>query len=370
VTAPAAPPAPATEAERDAETSQAAAAQPTAGEQPIVAKALGGEQQGEEQQADASEGAAEPEQQRVAEPTAAMAMAGTTRLAPNASAVGGSEAQERAATDVSGPATVAARAAGSAVRSPTPPAPAGIAAVGAASVGAAAAGASAGGATAAGPARVARPAAPQRPATGSGRGDGGRPGDMASRARATGDPRARSPRVQGPPFLQEERRSAGRTTALIVGGVVFGVAVLVGILLSLGGGSSHPSSATTASQGKAGRHHRTHHARTSGAAASPAETAVVVLNATGTTGLAHRISGNLQQSGYTQAAALSAQPAARSTSVVEYSEGHRTEAEHVGQTLGIGEVAPLESAVAGQVGAATVVVIAGADQAALGGGEG
>ncbi len=179
--------------------------------------------------------------------------------------------------------------------------------------------------------------------------------------------------MQGPPFLQEERRATGRTTALIVGGVVFGVAVLVGVLLSVGGGSSNSNKAsTTASHRTSGRHGRSkHHAHASGGAvAGPGETQVVVLNATTTTGLAHRISGNLQQSGYTQAAALDAQPAGRSTSVVQYAEGHKPEAEHVAQTLGIGETAPLESALAGQVGSATVVVIAGADQAALGGGEG
>jgi hypothetical protein len=153
---------------------------------------------------------------------------------------------------------------------------------------------------------------------------------------------------------------------------VFGVAVLVGVLLSVGGGSSNSNTAsTTASHRTSGRHgHSKRRARASGAVAGPAETQVVVLNATATTGLAHRISGNLQQSGYAQAAALNAQPAGRSTSVVQYTEGHRPEAEHVAQTLGIGEVAPLESALAGQVGSATVVVIAGADQAALGGGEG
>jgi hypothetical protein len=174
--------------------------------------------------------------------------------------------------------------------------------------------------------------------------------------------------MQGPPFLQEER-SAGRTTSLIVGGVVFGVAVLVGVLLSLGGGGSHPSAgASTASHtSSSGRHAaRSHHAHTSAAVASPAETQVVVLNGTETNGLAHHLSTNLQQSGYTQSSALDAHPAARSTSVVQYTEGHRTEAQHVAQTLGIGQVEPLEGAVASLAGSATVVVIAGADQAALG----
>lgn len=174
--------------------------------------------------------------------------------------------------------------------------------------------------------------------------------------------------MQGPPFLQEER-SAGRTTALIVGGVVFGVAVLVGVLLSLGGGGGHPSAAnTTAAHKSSAGHHaaRAHHTHTSAAVASPAETQVVVLNGTETTGLAHRLSTNLQQSGYTQSAALDAHPAAHATSVVQYTEGHRAEAREVAQTLGIGQVEALESGLGPLVGSATVVVVAGADQAALG----
>jgi hypothetical protein len=103
---------------------------------------------------------------------------------------------------------------------------------------------------------------------------------------------------------------------------------------------------------------------------SPAETHVVVLNSTETTGLAHQLSANLRQSGYAQSAALDGHPTLRSTSVVEYAGGHRTEALHVGQTLGISQVQPLEGAIAPLVGSATVVVIAGSDQAAtLGGGE-
>jgi hypothetical protein len=175
--------------------------------------------------------------------------------------------------------------------------------------------------------------------------------------------------VQGPPFLQEER-SPGRTTALIVGGVVVGVAVLVGVLLSLGGGGSSPSKTTGSGASRSassGAHRRGSHHGHAHAAVSPAETHVVVLNGTETTGLAHRISANLQQSGYTQSAALDARPAGRSTSVVEYASGHNTEAQHVAQTLGIAQVQPLESAVTPLVEGATVVVIAGADQAALGG---
>ena len=51
--------------------------------------------------------------------------------------------------------------------------------------------------------------------------------------------------------------------------------------------------------------------------------------------------------------------------MVEYASGHRTEAQHVGQTLGIGEVMPMEGAVASVVNGTSVVVIAGADKESL-----
>jgi hypothetical protein len=276
-------------------------------------------------------------------PAAAAAVAAGSKVAHGATAL--SEAAESPVAGVSAPATAAARAAGAPARSPVAPTPARAVAA----------------------PRAARPAAPPRPGAAPPRGAPGQPpaGAGASRpaaARGGG-------RVQGPPFLQEER-SPGRTTALIVGGVVFGVAVLVGVLLSFGGGgsSNKGTGATTERSASSGRHAgRARRAHAPAATVSPGETRVVVLNGTETTGLAHRISTNLQQSGYTQSTALDSRPGGRAASVVEYAEGHRTEAQHVSQTLGIAQVQTLEGAVAPLVGTATVVVIAGADQAALGG---
>jgi LytR cell envelope-related transcriptional attenuator len=155
-----------------------------------------------------------------------------------------------------------------------------------------------------------------------------------------------------------------KTTLLIVGGVVVGVAVLAGVLLSLGGGSHNSPSSSTASSHLASSGGGARHSAHSGVAA-PGETHVVVLNATEANGLAHRLAEHLRQGGYAQAAALEANPpSGRSTSVVEYTSGHHSEAQRIAQTLGVGETAPLESAIAPLVGSATVVVIAGADQAA------
>ena len=166
----------------------------------------------------------------------------------------------------------------------------------------------------------------------------------------------------GPKFLVEEEPSSRKTVALIAGGVVVGVVVLAAILLSGGSGSNSPGTRYTA--GQLDREWR----RATGTSSwsSPAETHVIVLNATEADGLAHKLAGNLRQSGYGLALASSAKPpSARSTSVVEYASGHRTEAQHVGKTLGIGEVTPMEGAVASLVNGTSVVVIAGADKESL-----
>lgn len=159
---------------------------------------------------------------------------------------------------------------------------------------------------------------------------------------------------------------------------VLAAAAAIALVLSSGGGSSHAKSAATASTStvaNAGGTHAKAHRRASTtastkaapAAANPAETNVAVLNGTETTGLAHRVSGALQQRGYSQAAALNGRPpGANQTSVVEYASGHQAEAQGVARSLAVTQVQPIEAAVASLAGAAKVVVIVGADKAATG----
>jgi hypothetical protein len=162
---------------------------------------------------------------------------------------------------------------------------------------------------------------------------------------------------------------------LIVGGVIVGVAVLVVALTSLGGGSSNGhGSAGATSTGATRKAHlgadgKTH-GEASAPAASPAETHVVVLNGTNTTGLAHKLSANLQQSGYSQSQALDGTPpGAHPATVVEYAPGHRADAMHVAQALEVTRILPIEPAVSSLAGSATVVVVAGLDKATPGSGE-
>ena len=92
---------------------------------------------------------------------------------------------------------------------------------------------------------------------------------------------------------------------------------------------------------------------------------MAVLNGTQTTGLAHDVSGTLRQSGYTQAIALNGQPPGENrVTVVEYTHGHRADAEGVARTLSVTDVKLMESATASLSGSATVVVVVGLDKAA------
>jgi hypothetical protein len=158
---------------------------------------------------------------------------------------------------------------------------------------------------------------------------------------------------------------------VIVGGVVIGVAALVFALTSLGGSSS--GTAATTSTSATGKHASKAHGKSSSArssskpaagAASPTETSVAVLNGTETSGLAHRISEQLHQGGYSQATALNGRPpGANQVTVVEYASGHRADAAGVASALGVGQAQPMEATVSSLAGSATVVVIVGLDKA-------
>jgi LytR cell envelope-related transcriptional attenuator len=150
------------------------------------------------------------------------------------------------------------------------------------------------------------------------------------------------------------------------------VAVVAVVALSSSGSSSPKSSATatgrtaaSTSKARTPAHKRSTKHTSTAHVGNPAETLVTVLNGTETAGLAHRVSGELQQHGYSQASAVSGTPpGAHQATVVQYASGHQGEAEGVAHTLGVSQVLPLESAVASLAGTGQVVVIVGAEQAA------
>ncbi len=117
--------------------------------------------------------------------------------------------------------------------------------------------------------------------------------------------------------------------------------VLAAILLSGGGGSNSPSTATTAHSTASGGHHG--HA----VVASPAETHVIVLNATEAEGLGAQAGGEPAPERIHAGGRLEREASKRPLDLggrVRERASHRSAAR--GQTLGIGEVTPMEGAVA------------------------
>ena len=143
------------------------------------------------------------------------------------------------------------------------------------------------------------------------------------------------------------------------------------LLLRGGSGTSHSAavgSSDVTAAGKSGHAQGKQaagksHSSSSGAGAS-AQMNVVVLNGTATTGLAHRVSGELRQSGFARANALAGSPpGANQVTVVEYAGGHRADAAKVARSLGVAQPQPMEATVASLSGSAAVVVIVGLDRA-------
>jgi hypothetical protein len=156
----------------------------------------------------------------------------------------------------------------------------------------------------------------------------------------------------------------------MIAGALLVVAAAVFVATSLGGSSGKPRAHTTStSLAPAGTstHSSSHHAKASGhaGAANAAEINVAVLNGTETTGLAHRLAGELQKLGYSQAAPLSGRPPGSSqATLVQYASGHKSDAEGVARSLSVTNVAPMEAGVSSLAGSATVAVVVGADRAA------
>lgn len=144
--------------------------------------------------------------------------------------------------------------------------------------------------------------------------------------------------------------------------------VVVVAVIAFAGGSGGGASATTAKTSTVAKTHTTpatSTTSTSSATPAAAETSVTVLNATETSGLAHRVAANLQQDGFSQAKAESGQPPGNGqVTVVEYAQGDKASAEAVAHSLSVTQVQPMEAAVANLANSAKVVVIVGADQAA------
>lgn len=157
----------------------------------------------------------------------------------------------------------------------------------------------------------------------------------------------------------------------MIGVGVLAILALILVLATKGSSSpTKPSTSTSANSGSVTQtstgasHHKPSSKTKQAKATPPAETSVVVLNGTEQTGLAHRISSELQQSGYSQADALDGRPpGANEATVVEYASGHQADAAGVAKSLAVSHVEPMEQAVAVLAGSAKVVVVVGTDKA-------
>jgi hypothetical protein len=186
---------------------------------------------------------------------------------------------------------------------------------------------------------------------------------------------AASPRRAGVGRLGQVRRTRGTLTALIVAGVVAVAVVIVVAVTLLGGGSPSKPAATTIT-GTGTATHKSGSKTPVAAAGNPATLKVAVINGTSAStspieGLAARLSGTLRQNGYGEARYLNVHPAtAVSKSTIYYGVGHQADAQEVAQVLGIGAVAPMTTTSRRLAGAATVLVMAGADQGDVSGTSG
>jgi LytR cell envelope-related transcriptional attenuator len=144
------------------------------------------------------------------------------------------------------------------------------------------------------------------------------------------------------------------------------------VVFALGGGSAHRNATSPPETGSRRTHSHSsrsaHSSHLPAGAAARGETSVTVLNGTETTGLAHRTASQLQQDGYSRATAVSGQPpGSNQTTAVEYSSGHKADAEGIAQALGVTQTQPLESTVAALAPSASVVVVVGQDKASTSG---
>jgi hypothetical protein len=171
---------------------------------------------------------------------------------------------------------------------------------------------------------------------------------------------------------ERSRRTSSRRRVVVAVATLIALAAVLVAVFALGGSSAKhnatsppvTSSHTSHSRRSSGKHA----ARLPAGAAPRSETSVTVLNGTEKTGLAHRVSAQLQTDGYSRATALSGQPpCSNQATVVEYSSGHQADAEGVAQALGVTQTQALESAVAALAPAASVVVVVGQDEASTSG---
>jgi hypothetical protein len=152
-----------------------------------------------------------------------------------------------------------------------------------------------------------------------------------------------APERAAPVTPPARRRAGGRVVAAAV--AVAGLLVLGGVALLTGGGS------------------RTRAPEPKRAAVKPAKVTVAVLNATTVPGLAARLRDEIAAAGFKKGSIDDFSDKQLPESVIQYAPGHQAEAKAVSRELGVSRREPVTAGTRALAGAATVIVIAGADKA-------
>jgi hypothetical protein len=146
------------------------------------------------------------------------------------------------------------------------------------------------------------------------------------------------------------RLGARNATVAVVGLFVLGGAAASGVTQLAGGSDSSGHNAPS----KPKRH---------GSGVKPGNVTVAVLNGTMVPGLAATLRDQIGAAGFKKGAINDFSDKQLAESVVEYAPGQQAAAKAVGRSVGIGQVAPVTATARALAGVATVIVIAGADQA-------
>ena len=230
------------------------------------------------------------------------------------------------------------------------------------------------GAPAAGPATAQRPATAPPTGAGAAAATPPRPNTGAKVLPARPVPQRPSPVINGdaggtgliPPPKQWRGRpwTAPRYLALIVAGViVLGLGGTVGVLALTGGKKSSnasqgsPVDLPSAQQKPSSKSHRA-----AGPPIDPSTVTVSVLNATQVTGLASRFGQKVSAAGFRLGNVATASQQQRAESVVLYRPRNSRQARAVARRLGISQIEPADAQSATLAGAATVIVVVGADR--------
>ena len=227
----------------------------------------------------------------------------------------------------------------------------------------------------AGPATAQRPATAAPTGAGAGAAAPARPNTGAKVLPARPVPQRPHPVINGgaggtgliPPLKERRVRpwTAPRYLVLIVAGViVLGLGGTVGVLALTGGNKSSktgsqgaPVELPSAKQSSPSKSHRT-----AGPPIDPSTVTVSVLNATQVTGLASRFGQKVSAAGFRLGNVATASQQQRAESVVLYQPGNSRQARAVARRLGISQIEPADAQSAALAGAATVIVVIGADR--------